>query len=228
MKPLEKKQVKTWRDYLDFEMKEGDPVRIVTLFERCLVPCAMYEEFWCKYASFMEDHVLNVLKNKYTNIDYKPGLFTPKRDPNEPGGGDGGKASMVNGEKREGKACEAKEDQKSEVEQHPDINSYFWHTDSKSLEVSPEIKFEVTFLLNRLSEEIGVGGRVLTPPSLTPNDILHTLTWEDVRQIYRRAAWIHCPSKPLILMQWAEFEEAQGKMVVLSLIKLRFINQRLY
>ncbi|CAG0883059.1 unnamed protein product [Cyprideis torosa] len=53
VKPLEKAQLKNWREYLDFEISEGDPIRIRTLFERCLIACAYYEEFWRKYADYL-------------------------------------------------------------------------------------------------------------------------------------------------------------------------------
>merc|ERR1712083_562988 len=33
---------------------EGDHERIVVLFERCLIPCALYEQFWAKYARYLE------------------------------------------------------------------------------------------------------------------------------------------------------------------------------
>lgn len=44
-------QLKNWRDYLEFEVSEGDDLRIVTLFERCMIACAQYEEFWLKVGS---------------------------------------------------------------------------------------------------------------------------------------------------------------------------------
>ena len=50
VKPLDLKQLKNWDTYLDFEISEGDHDRIVVLFERCLIPCAQYEQFWAKYA----------------------------------------------------------------------------------------------------------------------------------------------------------------------------------
>jgi pre-mRNA-processing factor 39 len=50
VKPLDLKQLKNWDDYLDFEMEAGNHERIVVLFERCLIPAAMYEQFWSKYA----------------------------------------------------------------------------------------------------------------------------------------------------------------------------------
>lgn len=48
MKPLERCQLKNWQDYLDFEIEQGDRTRIIVLFERCLIACALYEEFWAK------------------------------------------------------------------------------------------------------------------------------------------------------------------------------------
>ena len=57
VKPLDLKQLKNWDSYLDFEIAEGDHDRIVVLFERCLIPCAQYEQFWAKYARYLEQHV---------------------------------------------------------------------------------------------------------------------------------------------------------------------------
>lgn len=48
VRPLETNQLKNWNDYLDFEMAENQQSRIVFLFERCLVACALYEDFWRK------------------------------------------------------------------------------------------------------------------------------------------------------------------------------------
>lgn len=73
MKPLDRTQLKAWHTYLDWEMaeaeaahaviegmsvegqegsevKEGiaDHRRVKILFERCLIACALYEEFWDK------------------------------------------------------------------------------------------------------------------------------------------------------------------------------------
>lgn len=48
VKPLEQCQLSNWKDYLDFEIKEGNQERIILLFERCLIACALYEEFWIK------------------------------------------------------------------------------------------------------------------------------------------------------------------------------------
>lgn len=48
MKPLERAQLRNWRDYLDFEMANGSHERTIVLFERCVIACALYEEFWIK------------------------------------------------------------------------------------------------------------------------------------------------------------------------------------
>ncbi|CAI8011671.1 Pre-mRNA-processing factor 39 [Geodia barretti] len=57
VKPLERLQLKNWRDYLDFEISQGDPRRIEFLFERCVVSCALYEDFWSKYCKYAETHI---------------------------------------------------------------------------------------------------------------------------------------------------------------------------
>lgn len=48
MKALEKTQLNNWKEYLEFEIENGTPERVVVLFERCLIACALYEEFWTK------------------------------------------------------------------------------------------------------------------------------------------------------------------------------------
>lgn len=50
---LEHPQLVNWRKYLDFEEAEGDVTRIICLYERCLVTCAFYDEFWFRYARWM-------------------------------------------------------------------------------------------------------------------------------------------------------------------------------
>jgi pre-mRNA-processing factor 39 len=50
---LDHQQLANWRKYLDFEEAEGDYIRSVFLYERCLVTCAFYDEFWFRYARWM-------------------------------------------------------------------------------------------------------------------------------------------------------------------------------
>ena len=63
---LEHQQLVNWRKYLDFEEAEGDFTRVTSLYERCLVTCAFYDEFWFRYARWMlaqqnkEEEVRNI------------------------------------------------------------------------------------------------------------------------------------------------------------------------
>ncbi|KAJ3108350.1 hypothetical protein HDU97_001475 [Phlyctochytrium planicorne] len=53
VKPIDDAQLANWRKYLDFEEAEGDVARCYILYERCLVSCALYEEFWLRYARYL-------------------------------------------------------------------------------------------------------------------------------------------------------------------------------
>ncbi|KAI9809747.1 MAG: hypothetical protein M1825_000180 [Sarcosagium campestre] len=63
---LDEAQLVNWRKYLDFEEVEGDYARAQFLYERCLVTCAYYDEFWFRYARWMlaqkgkEEEVRNI------------------------------------------------------------------------------------------------------------------------------------------------------------------------
>lgn len=57
VKPLERGQLKNWNDYLDFMTKEmskegGDITEVEVLYERALIACALYEEFWMNYVNW--------------------------------------------------------------------------------------------------------------------------------------------------------------------------------
>ncbi|KAI8636817.1 hypothetical protein BD408DRAFT_454442 [Parasitella parasitica] len=56
VKPLDKPQLTNWSKYLDFEESQNNPDRIRALYERCLVPCAQYEEFWLRYGRWLSDN----------------------------------------------------------------------------------------------------------------------------------------------------------------------------
>lgn len=65
-----------WRKYLDFEETEGEFVKIVALYERCLTTCALYDEFWLRYARWMSaqfGHAEDV-RNIYQRA---AGIFVP-------------------------------------------------------------------------------------------------------------------------------------------------------
>lgn len=59
MKPLERGQLKNWSDYLEFEeaqinkKDDNDYSSLTILFERCMIACALYEEFWMKYVNWL-------------------------------------------------------------------------------------------------------------------------------------------------------------------------------
>ena len=62
VKPLGQNDLQNWSRYLDYELIHGNVVAthasshaqdsITVLFERCLIPCALYEEFWLRYAEW--------------------------------------------------------------------------------------------------------------------------------------------------------------------------------
>uniref|UniRef100_A0A3B5KW22 Si:ch211-114c17.1 n=1 Tax=Xiphophorus couchianus TaxID=32473 RepID=A0A3B5KW22_9TELE len=71
VRPLDRLQLQAWHTYLDWEIaelnkdtkessqgedmhhKSGDH-RVRILFERCLIACALYEEFWTRYIQYLE------------------------------------------------------------------------------------------------------------------------------------------------------------------------------
>ncbi|GLU22748.1 hypothetical protein SLE2022_387990 [Rubroshorea leprosula] len=53
-KPLDVSQLDNWHEYLNFVEMHGDFDWAVKLYERCLIPCANYPEFWMRYVDFME------------------------------------------------------------------------------------------------------------------------------------------------------------------------------
>ncbi|XAR66662.1 hypothetical protein NMG60_11012964 [Bertholletia excelsa] len=54
VKPLDDSQLENWHCYLDFVQMQNDFDWVVKLYERCLIPCASYPEFWMRYVDYME------------------------------------------------------------------------------------------------------------------------------------------------------------------------------
>lgn len=54
VRPLNDGELENWHNYLDFIERDGDFNKIVKLYERCLVACANYPEFWIRYILCME------------------------------------------------------------------------------------------------------------------------------------------------------------------------------
>lgn len=73
---LDHAQLANWRKYLDFEEAEGDYSRSVFLYERCLVTCAFYDEFWFRYARWMsgQEGKQEEVRNIYQRAS---GLYVP-------------------------------------------------------------------------------------------------------------------------------------------------------
>ncbi|MBN3276180.1 PRP39 factor, partial [Polyodon spathula] len=69
VKPLDRAQLRNWHSYLDFEVGAeagaGPGGRAELLFERCLVACALYEEFWSKYAKFQAQRSVDRARNVF-------------------------------------------------------------------------------------------------------------------------------------------------------------------
>ncbi|GBP50559.1 Pre-mRNA-processing factor 39 [Eumeta japonica] len=55
VKPLERCQLKNWKAYLEWEKQHGSFKRALILHERCLIACALYEEFWLRLIKFLEE-----------------------------------------------------------------------------------------------------------------------------------------------------------------------------
>ncbi|KAA8550706.1 hypothetical protein F0562_002390 [Nyssa sinensis] len=54
VKPLNIAELENWHNYLDFIEGEDDFNKVVKLYERCLIACANYPEYWIKYVLCME------------------------------------------------------------------------------------------------------------------------------------------------------------------------------
>ncbi|MBA0802668.1 hypothetical protein Gohar_012946 [Gossypium harknessii] len=53
-RPLNVAELENWHNYLDFIESEGDLNKVVKLYERCLIACASYPEYWIRYVLCME------------------------------------------------------------------------------------------------------------------------------------------------------------------------------
>lgn len=60
VKPLEKCQIDNWKNYITFEKEARNHQRIIIVYERCLIACALYEEFWLSYVEYLESLTFDV------------------------------------------------------------------------------------------------------------------------------------------------------------------------
>uniref|UniRef100_A0A672J308 Pre-mRNA-processing factor 39-like n=1 Tax=Salarias fasciatus TaxID=181472 RepID=A0A672J308_SALFA len=93
VKPLDRLQLRAWHSYLDWEMAQLNPEareataaateepeaaarpgeaavsrddhRVRILFERCLIACALYEEFWTRYIHYLEARSVDEARAAY-------------------------------------------------------------------------------------------------------------------------------------------------------------------
>ncbi|KAK4785958.1 hypothetical protein SAY86_002647 [Trapa natans] len=56
VKPLNAAELENWHNYLNFTERDGDFSKVVKLYERCLIACANYPEYWIRYVKCMEAH----------------------------------------------------------------------------------------------------------------------------------------------------------------------------
>ncbi|GAB4815080.1 hypothetical protein N2152v2_002126 [Parachlorella kessleri] len=54
VKPMEPSQLAVWARYLDYSEACADDAATVRLYERCLVACANYPEFWMRYIRYLD------------------------------------------------------------------------------------------------------------------------------------------------------------------------------
>ncbi|KAL1834866.1 hypothetical protein ACET3Z_004517 [Daucus carota] len=54
VRPLNPVELENWNNYLDFIEAEDDFQKVVKLYERCLIACANYPEYWIRYILRME------------------------------------------------------------------------------------------------------------------------------------------------------------------------------
>lgn len=54
VRPLDDVELENWHNYLDFIERGDDFNKVVKLYERCLIACANYPEFWTRYVLCME------------------------------------------------------------------------------------------------------------------------------------------------------------------------------
>ncbi|XP_019058339.1 PREDICTED: pre-mRNA-processing factor 39-like isoform X2 [Tarenaya hassleriana] len=53
-RPLNVAELENWHNYLDFTERDGDLNKVVKLYERCVIACANYPEYWIRYVLSME------------------------------------------------------------------------------------------------------------------------------------------------------------------------------
>merc|ERR1719206_1082284 len=263
VKPLDQKQLRVWDQYLDWQVEQGDHQRIVVLFERCLIPCALYEQFWAKYARYLkrahkegkdkdalggtsqgmsEEHIgkaRDAFKTGLGVVDQmrearctwtlrgwqetlKDGTQVMRAVVNEDA------LEVAESEKDIDKASEkhphdecdlmeSSETVESACDKEVDNNSK--DADDAQNEENLTSKCVEDGEVDRLENLKPVTGsssqavvREMSDVVVSDEWQVQGRGWEAVRDVYRRAAVVHCPKKAVIRMKWAQFEENIGNI----------------
>eukprot|EP01126_Amoeba_proteus_P038736 TRINITY_DN4051_c0_g1_i25.p1 TRINITY_DN4051_c0_g1~~TRINITY_DN4051_c0_g1_i25.p1 ORF type:complete len:648 (-),score=93.68 TRINITY_DN4051_c0_g1_i25:774-2717(-) len=71
VRPLSQTHIANWQKYLTFEEEQGDHVRITKLYERCIIPCCNYIQFWNRYIQYAERHEREISIKNGTLEEFK-------------------------------------------------------------------------------------------------------------------------------------------------------------
>lgn len=213
--PLEKRQIRAWWEYLELETSDStDPRQIVLLYERCLVPCAQYEEFWVSYTRYLES---KLDKSDLVDVVARTGYDSKKHDSsisacaikNNGIIDNRGDQAVVTGINDDGNR-ESCTDEPSDADNA--IKKITATEASLSTNVESAVKLTDGESNRNSSENVR---RPFVPAS--SDELLWNECWpgglcraETVRAVYRRACLVHCANKPNIRLQWALFEEQTG------------------
>ncbi len=223
VKPLDLRQLKNWDAYLEFEIAGDNHERIVVLFERCLIPCAKYEQFWAKYAQYLEDHHKRDKTNKpkprptidpenqshiirkarwsfgtgLTNVDdlrERKCMWTLRGWKETDKDGN---EIMVAEEipKPVSKDVKAKDNEANDKESG----------DKEPDDCEPNQNLKPSEENEKNTDEKNVEDEMSSVCKTTWSNLEGQ---EAVRNVYKRGCYIHCPQKALIHLKFATFEES--------------------
>jgi tetratricopeptide (TPR) repeat protein len=257
---------------LDWQVEQGDHQRIVVLFERCLIPCALYEQFSAKYARYLERaHKEGKDRDEMgrVGLDMAEGDVGKARDAFNTGLGvvdqmrearctwtlrgwretlkDGTQVMRAEEDLEQGleDGNGESKDKENAVDSSEAIEESINETSTSALVESEEIQLTESDMVTEGKKENGIeevneniedtvveDGEVDRLGTLKPGESSSSSAveaemsgvvvsdvwqvqgrgWEAVRDVYRRAAIVHCPKKAVIRMKWAQFEENIGNV----------------
>merc|ERR1719376_653256 len=207
MKPLESSQLKNWAEYLRVQSeKNKDLMAVETLYERCMIACALYEEFWLKYVEWLEGLLVKAkdaataaaaaVKSDEAAANDKEVAAVEENEEVAKEALDQGdtKAASEEVESENKKEDEGKEEKKAEEEGEKDkepVDPAAKPVDSKAAEDDKK---------KAKKEE-----EAEPPMTLKEDEIV-----EKIRGVFVRACVHHLPAKMSLHLAWSAFEERQG------------------